>query len=138
MSVGIVCLAYLSVGVAKNEWFSTKGYEVKAKFSNCTGLRVGSPVMMAGVEIGRITRIGLEDYEASVTMAIQSGLLLQEDGMASIKTKGLIGEKYIEITPGADTKTIAAGGVLRNTEPALDIESLISKFVHGSLPSGTN
>jgi phospholipid/cholesterol/gamma-HCH transport system substrate-binding protein len=138
MIAGVLGLAYLSIGIAKNEFFAAGGYEVRARFSNVSGIRSGSPVMIAGVEIGRIKKVQLQDYEADVTLEIQPEIKLQEDAMASVKTKGLIGEKYIEITPGAADKLVAQGGLLHNTEPAMDIEGLISKFVHGSLPKGSN
>jgi phospholipid/cholesterol/gamma-HCH transport system substrate-binding protein len=66
-------------------------------------------------------------------MIIDEGVELQEDVIASIKTKGLIGEKFIEISPGGAEEIISDGGIIRDTEPSMDIEGLISKFVHGSL-----
>ncbi len=138
LAIGFVCLAYLSIRVARQEFFAPGGYEVQAHFSNCSGLRNGSSVMIAGVEIGRVKTITLQEYEARVVMAIQPGVALQKDVIASIKTKGLIGEKFIEMTPGADDAKIAAGGVIRNTEPAMDLEGLISKFVHGNLAKPSN
>ncbi len=131
--IGIACLAYLSVKIARKEFFAGGGYEVQASFSNGTGLRAGSPVLIAGVEVGRVKRITLQDYEAKVVMVVQPQVVLQKDTIASIKTKGLIGEKYIELTPGASDARIAPGGTIRDTEPAMDLESLISKFVQGNL-----
>ena len=133
MALGILCLAFLSIRIARNELFAAGGYEVQAVFTNCNGLRSGSPIMIAGVEIGRVKQITLQDYEAKVVLMLQPGVGLQKDAMASIKTKGLIGEKYIEITPGAADQMIPAGGTLHGTEPAMDLESLISKFVQGNL-----
>jgi phospholipid/cholesterol/gamma-HCH transport system substrate-binding protein len=133
LAAGALCLAWLSVKIARNEFFASNGYEVRARFSDCSGLRSGSPVVVAGVEVGRVKSIALEDYEAKVSMAIQPGLVLQKDVMASIKTKGLIGEKYIELTPGASEERIPPGGLIHSTEPALDLEGLISKYVHGTL-----
>jgi phospholipid/cholesterol/gamma-HCH transport system substrate-binding protein len=138
LALGMLCLAYLSIKVARREFFNADGYEVQAVFSNCSGLRPGSAVMIAGVEIGRVKRITLHDYEANVQMVIQQGIALQKDAIASIKTKGLIGEKYIDITPGGDPEPIRPGGILHDTEPAMDMEGLISKFVHGNLAAPTN
>jgi phospholipid/cholesterol/gamma-HCH transport system substrate-binding protein len=90
-------------------------------------------VVIAGVQIGRVKSVGLEDYEAKVRMLILPGVVLQSDTIASIKTKGLIGEKYIELTPGASDKAIKPGGVIRETQPAMDLESLIGKYVQGNL-----
>ncbi len=131
--IGGACLAYLSVEIARKEFFDSGSYEVRALFSNCGGLRSGSPVVIAGVEIGRVKSIALEDDEARVVMSIQPKIHLEKDTIASIKTKGLIGENYIEMTPGASEEKIPPGGSLRGTEPAMDLEGLISKFVQGTL-----
>src|SRR5438105_13441478 len=96
LALGMLCLGYLSIKVARKELFTPNGYEITAVFSNCSGLRPGSPVMIAGVEIGRVNRIRLQDYEAQVQMVINRGVALQKDAIASIKTKGLIGEKFID------------------------------------------
>lgn len=138
MAIGILCVAYLSIRIARNELFTTGGYEVKAVFSNCNGIRSGSPILIAGVEIGRVKQIALKDYEANITLMIQQGVVLQKDAIASIKTKGMIGEKYIEITPGADDQPIPAGGRLRDTQPPMDLEGLISKYVQGNLSKPAN
>ena len=133
MAIGIFCIAFLSIRIARNELFTANGYEVQAVFTNCSGLRSGSAIMIAGVEIGRVKQITLQDYEARVILKLQADVALQKDAIASIRTKGLIGEKYIEITPGAADQTIPPGGTLHGTEPAMDLEGLISKFVQGNL-----
>ncbi len=138
LALGSISLAYLSIRIARKEFFTSGGYEVRASFTSCTGLRTGAPIMIAGVEIGRVKKIALQDYEASISMVIERGIVLQKDVIASIKTKGLIGEKYIEITPGGADEKIPSGGLIRSTEPAMDIESLISKFVQGNLAKPSN
>ena len=138
MALGLLSLAYLSIRIARNELFTARGYEVQALFSNCTGLRIGSPIMIAGVEIGRVESITLKDYEANVLFIIKRGVVLQKDAIASIKTKGMIGEKFVEITPGASEQKIEPGGVLRDTEPAMDLEGVISKYVQGNLSKPAN
>jgi phospholipid/cholesterol/gamma-HCH transport system substrate-binding protein len=138
LAIGMACLAYLSIKVARKEFFSTRGYDVSAIFSNCSGLRPGSQVMIAGVEVGRVRGITLHDYEANVEMVIDPSVLLQKDAIASIKTKGLIGEKYIDVTPGGAGEKIQPGGVIHDTEPSMDIEGLISKYVHGNVASQAN
>lgn len=135
LAIGMACLAYLSIKVARKEFFNSGGYEVRAIFTNCSGLRRGSQVMIAGVEVGRVKDIKLRDYEAQVDLVIRPDVILQKDTIASVKTKGLIGEKYIELSPGASEEKIQPGGVIRDTEPAMDIEGLISKYVHGNLSS---
>jgi phospholipid/cholesterol/gamma-HCH transport system substrate-binding protein len=131
--IGIGCLAWLSLKLARKEFFARKGYEVQAAFSNGSGLRRSTPVVIAGVEIGRVESVGLEDYEAKVRMVIQHGVVLQSDTIASIKTKGLIGEKYIELAPGASDTTIKPGGMIRETQPAMDLEALIGKYIQGNI-----
>jgi phospholipid/cholesterol/gamma-HCH transport system substrate-binding protein len=133
LAIGIGCLAWLSIKLARKEFFARNGYEVAAAFSNGSGLRRGTPVVIAGVEIGRVESVGLEDYEAKVRIVIQQRVILQGDTIASIKTKGLIGEKYIELTPGASDKTLKAGGVIRETQSAMDLEGLIGKYIQGNL-----
>ena len=133
LAIGIGCLAWLSIKLARKEFFARNGYQVQAAFSNGSGLRRGTPVVIAGVEIGRVESVGLEDYEAKIRMVIQQGVILQGDTIASIKTKGLIGEKYIELTPGASDKTLKAGGVIRETQSAMDLEGLIGKYIQGNL-----
>ena len=133
LAIGIGCLAWLSIKLARKEFFARNGYKLQAAFSNGSGLRRGTPVVIAGVEIGRVESVGLEDYEAKVRLVVQPGVVLQSDTIASIKTKGLIGEKYIELTPGASDKTIKPGGVIRETQPAMDLEGLIGKYIQGNL-----
>lgn len=133
LAIGITCLAYLSVKIARRDFVASGGYRIQAVFTDCTGLRPGSPVMIAGVEIGRVKQIALQDYEANVQLMINPNVLLQKDTIASIKTKGLIGEKYVELTPGGASEKIPPGGAIHDTEPAMDIEGLISKFVHGNI-----
>jgi phospholipid/cholesterol/gamma-HCH transport system substrate-binding protein len=131
--VGILCLGYLSIKLGKMEILGGKGYEIQAVFANAGGLKTGSLVVVAGVEVGRVKRIVLDDYQAHVFINIDSQLLIQEDAIASIKTRGLIGERYIEITPGGSDEIIKPGGKIRDTQSAIDFEQLISRFVFGKL-----
>ena len=134
MIAGIICLAYLSVRLGGMEVLGNKkGYELRADFSNIGGLKNGSSVVIAGVEVGRVKAITLEDYQAKVIMQLPSDLLIQEDAIASIRTKGLIGEKYVEITPGGSDRNLESGEEILETEPAIDVEQLISNYVFGKL-----
>jgi phospholipid/cholesterol/gamma-HCH transport system substrate-binding protein len=130
---GIICLGYLSVKIARSEILGTKGYEVYALFSNSGGLKNGSSITIAGVEVGQIRSVSLYDYQARIVMSLQRGVKIQEDAIAAVKTKGLIGEKFIEITPGGSDKIIPPGGRIRETLPPVDLEQLISKFVFGKV-----
>jgi phospholipid/cholesterol/gamma-HCH transport system ATP-binding protein len=88
---------------------------------------------IAGVEVGRVDRIVLQDYQAHVVMVIQPGVKLQDDSIASIKTKGLIGERYVRISPGGSDKIIPPNGRIREVEPPVDIEELLSKYIFGKV-----
>ncbi|MFC1533071.1 outer membrane lipid asymmetry maintenance protein MlaD [Thermodesulfobacteriota bacterium] len=130
---GLICLAFLSIKVAKSEIFNKEGYEIYALFSNTGGLKEGASVVIAGVKVGRVKTITMEDYEAKVVLAIPHDVKIQEDAIAAIKTKGLIGEKYLIITPGGSDEIIQAGGQIRETMPAVDVEELISNYVFGKI-----
>ena len=132
--IGIISLSYISVKLGKMEWVGGGGYQVVAIFSSAGGLKVGAAVEIAGVEVGRIKSLSLdEDYQARVILDIDSKVLLQDDSMASVKTKGLLGEKYVDITPGGTEEMIEEGGIIFDTEPPIDIEQLISKFIFGKV-----
>jgi len=130
---GILCLGYLSVKLGKVEIVGKRGYDVYGVFSSVGGLKVGSSVEIAGVTVGRVTAIALDNYRAQVVLNFPKELKIQEDAIASVKTRGLIGEKYVEITPGGSEEIIKPGGRIRETQPAIDIEELISKFVFGKI-----
>lgn len=132
--VGILCLGYISVKLGKLEVIGSDYYTVYADFAKAGGIKPGSSVEIAGVEVGKVKSIRLDkDYQASVGLEISTGVKLQEDSIASIKTKGLIGENYVQITPGGSDKILAEGGKIRETESAVDIEELISKYVFGKV-----
>jgi len=130
---GILCLGYLSVKLGKIEVWGKPGTELVAVFSDIGGLRNGAAVMIAGVEIGRVEGIRLEDYEARVVLRINPDLAIHEDAIVSIKTRGLIGENFVQISPGASDEVIKPGGRIRQTESAVDIGALISKYAFGNL-----
>ncbi|HZV96170.1 MAG TPA: outer membrane lipid asymmetry maintenance protein MlaD [Candidatus Nitrosocosmicus sp.] len=131
--VGMLALGWLSIKLGRVELFSSAGYTITADFPTVGGLKTGSTVEIAGVEIGRVNGITLSDYQARVIMSIKSSVKLQEDSIASIKTRGLIGEKYIRINPGGSEKTIQSNGRITEVEPPVDIEELLSKYVFGKV-----
>jgi phospholipid/cholesterol/gamma-HCH transport system substrate-binding protein len=130
---GILCLGYLSIKLGKMEMIRGNGYDTYSLFSNTGGLRTGSPIVIAGVDVGRVKSILLDNYQARVVLHLPQNVKIQEDAIASIKTKGLIGERYVEITPGGSEKMIEPGGRIRETQPAVDLEELISKYVFGKI-----
>jgi phospholipid/cholesterol/gamma-HCH transport system substrate-binding protein len=132
--VGILCLGYISVKLGKLEVIGGEYYTVYADFAKAGGIKPGSSIEIAGVEVGKVRSIRLDkEYQALVGLEIKSSVKIQEDAIASVKTKGLIGEKYVEITPGGSDKTLADGGKIRETESAIDIEELISKYAFGKV-----
>lgn len=133
--IGLVCVAYLTIKLGRMEVLGESGYTVTARFSSVAGLRVGANVEIAGVAVGRVSAIRLdtEDYTAHVDLHINEGIPLSEDIMASVKTSGLIGDKYIAITPGGSETMLQPGSLITDTEPALDLEALIGKVVFGGV-----
>ena len=131
--IGILALGWLSVRLGRVDLFSSPGYVVFADFPSVGGLKAGSSVEIAGVEIGRVDGITLSDYQARVAMTIRGDVKLQEDAIASIKTRGLIGEKFIKINPGGSEKLNKPNGKITEVEPPVDIEELISKYVFGKV-----
>ena len=130
---GILCLGYLSVKLARLELIGTEEYEIYAVFDDIGGLKKGASVMIAGVVVGKVTSVNMENYEARVVMALPTRVKIQEDAIASIKTKGMIGEKYISIIPGGSDLFIKPGGRLTETQSSIDVEELISSYVFGKI-----
>ena len=133
MIAGLLCLGYLSVNLGKVEIWKKPTNDLYAIFNDIGGLRVGSPVVISGVEVGSVKKISLVDYEARVEMQLSPEIKVHEDAVVSVKTRGLIGEKFIQISAGAADDVIASGGRIRQTESAVDLEALISKFAFGGL-----
>ena len=131
--IGLLALGYLAVKLGRMEVIGGGGYPVHATFSNIAGLRTGSAVEIAGVEIGRVERIALKDYAARVTFRINGDIRLPEDSIASIRTKGLIGEQFVRIAPGGSEQTIPPNGEITETEPAVDIMELIANYAFGKI-----
>jgi len=129
---GILCLAWLSIKLGKLEIAGGDTVPVIAEFSSVSGLKEGGSVEIAGVEVGKVVSITEKDYKARVLMRIRKGIPLQEDAIASIRTRGLIGDKYVSLAPGASDRLIPPGGRIRETEPSVDLEGLLGQFIHGS------
>jgi phospholipid/cholesterol/gamma-HCH transport system substrate-binding protein len=131
--LGMLALGYLSIKLGRVTILPGGGYQVVADFPSVGGLRSGASVEIAGVEVGRVESIGLADYQARVVLRLNSDVKLQEDTIASIKTKGLIGEKFIRLSPGGSEKLIPQNGRIREVEAPVDLEELISKYVFGKV-----
>ena len=131
--VGIVCLGYLSIKLGKLELIGGDVYEVDALFNSATGLKAGATVEVAGVEVGRVKTISLKEDRAMVKLTVQNGTKLYSDTIASIKTRGIIGEKYLALSPGGGGEPLKPGDTIRDTESGLDLEELVSQYVHGKV-----
>jgi phospholipid/cholesterol/gamma-HCH transport system substrate-binding protein len=131
--LGVLALAYLSVQLGQLQIMQGGTYTVTTVFPTVAGLRVGARVEIAGVQIGRVQKIALEDFAAVVHLRLVKQVQLQEDAIASIRTRGLIGEKYMRLTPGGSERLIPAGGSIREVETPVDYEDLIGQFIQGKL-----
>lgn len=127
--IGVLCLTYLSVKLGDVSLFGTKQYVVKARFANISGLKEGAVVEIAGVTVGKVARIHLDNYEAFVEMLIDPGVEIPSDAIASIRTQGIIGDKYIKIQPGGSDEYIRSDEEILETESAIELEELVSKYI---------
>ena len=135
--VGLAAVAYLALRIGAGALVRGETYELKARFTNSGGLNPGSNVIVAGVTVGRIRAIELnpKDFSAVVTFSVRKAIQLPADSIASIKTAGLIGDKFLALSPGGDSEFLAPGALITDTESTLDLESLISRFAFGSTTS---
>ncbi len=131
--IALICIGYLSVKLGNVQVFGKDSYPLKARFSSVTGLRTGNDVMISGVKVGQVTEIILDkkDFVSIVNLNIQEGISLSDDSLASIKTSGLIGDKYINISPGGSGFMLEPGDMLVETQAPVDFEDLVSKYVFG-------
>jgi len=133
--LGMAAVGYLTIKLGAGSMMGGDTYLVEARFANASGLHVGSTALLAGINVGRVETLEMDptDYSAIATLRLSSRLKLPTDSMASIKTSGLIGDKYISLSPGADETYLAPGTRITMTESAVDLESLISKMAFGSV-----
>jgi len=131
--IGIACLGYLSIKLGKLEVIGGNRYQVDAEFDTVSGLRPGATIEIAGVEVGRVKSIRLNEDRAVATFAINDGIKLYDDTIASVKTRGIIGEKFVSLSPGGGGAELKPGQRIRDTESGLDLEELVSQYVHGKV-----
>jgi phospholipid/cholesterol/gamma-HCH transport system substrate-binding protein len=133
--IGLLCVAYMTVKLGKVSWFEDDYYPLYARFTSVSGLRVGSPVEIDGIQIGRVERMSIDNARqmALVELKIEKGIKVYDDASASIKTSGLIGDKFIKIDPGGGGDVLKPGGTVTETTSAVDIEDLVSKYVFGDV-----
>ena len=131
---GFICFSWLAVKMGDINPFQNETYPVTARFTSISGLKEGSTIELAGVVVGKVSQIELDagDYEAVVHLNIDKTIELTDDSIASIRTSGIIGDKFIKLTPGGSDIILEAGDVIDETESAISLEELVSKYIFES------
>ena len=138
--LGLAGLFFLALKAANLGNFNTEAtYPITARFDNIGGLKVRAPVRSAGVTVGRVKRISLDtkNFQGVVTMEIDDGIHFPKDSSAKILTAGLLGDQYIGIEPGGDTRNLAPGDVITQTQSAVVLENLIGQFLFNKAADGS-
>jgi phospholipid/cholesterol/gamma-HCH transport system substrate-binding protein len=136
--IGTLSLGYLFTHLGEADVRGNWGtYAIRATFTNASGLKPGSVVEIAGVPVGQVTAITLNGTRSDVTFRLRGDMHVQQDAIASIQTKGLLGDRYVVITPGASDHIIKPGGKLRETESPLDLPGLLSAYVNSRQKKAT-
>ncbi len=127
---GIAAITYLSVVISGVSGFGDNGYRLMAKFRNSSGLKRGAVIEIAGVKVGQVASISLDKktQESLIWLEIDKGIEIQDDAIASIRTAGIIGDKFIKISTGGG-ELLVDGEEIIETEPAISIEELVSKYI---------
>lgn len=135
MLIGIICVGYLTIQLGKMQWIGDNFYPLDVRFKSAAGLKTGSQVEIAGVKVGQVDAIRFDQARqmAMVRLKIQKNIVLTDDVIASVKTSGLIGDRYIKLTPGGSELVLKPGDQITETESAIDFEELISKYVFGGV-----
>ena len=139
VAIGIGAILFLALKVGNLISFgATPGYRLEARFDNIGGLKLRASVKAAGVVVGRVERIRLDPttYQAIVTLKIDEGYQFTTDTIASILTSGLLGDVYIGLDAGGDTKMLADGGKLAKTQSGIVLEKLIGQFLFDKAATG--
>lgn len=136
---GLICVGYMTVKLGKVDLWGNNTYSLIAKFNTVAGLRIGSPVNILGIDVGRVEKITMdqENQKAIVQLKINKDIKIYDDAIAAIKTEGLIGDKYLSVDPGGGGDLLKPGGVIVDTQAAVDIEALISKYAFGEVKKDT-
>lgn len=134
MIIGLVAVSFIAIKLGELSIFGGDQYRIMARFTSASGLRTGAYVEAAGVRVGEVSdiRFDTEEYHAIVTMKIDKGVTISDDAMASIRTAGIIGDKFVKITPGGSGEYLADGMEIFETEPSINLEELISKYIFES------
>ncbi len=133
--IGLAAIGYMTVKLGNVGFFGDNTYSLFAKFNTVTGLREGNPVIMLGLDIGKVEKFTMdqENQQVMVQFKIKKGIEVYDDAIASIKTEGLIGDKYVAIDPGGGGDLLADGGSITDTNSPTDIMDLVSKYAFGDV-----
>ena len=132
---GFVALSWLALQLGEVPWITgSRTYTINAEFSNISGVKAGADIQIAGVKVGVARNLSLtDDSYAMVAMQINRDVEIPVDSIVSVKSQGIIGDKFIQINLGGDEDFFNEGDVITDTESSVDLESLISKFAFGSV-----
>ncbi len=132
---GLLCVGYMTVKLGHVSLFGDDSYSLFARFNSVTGLRAGSVVYIAGIDVGRVESLTMDQksQKAEVVMRIRNDIKIYDDAIASIKTEGLIGDMHVSIDPGGAGTLLKPGGTITETQPPVDIADLISKYAFGDV-----
>ena len=134
---GLAALAYLALKIGGGALVGRDTTTVRARFTNLGGLVPGASVLVSGVVIGKVETVELDkNYAAIATLRVRKDVPLPADTMAAVRSSGLIGDKHIALTPGGDTVLLKPDELIVDTESAVDLESLISRFAFGGVKTG--
>ncbi len=133
--IGLLCVGYMTIKLGKVSLFGDETYPVSARFTTVSALRVGSAVEIYGIQVGTVQSLTIdpERQMAVVGMRIRKGITIYDDASATIKTAGLIGDKFIKIDPGGGGEPLKPGGLITQTTVPADIEDLIGKYAFGDV-----
>ena len=133
--IGLICVGYMTVKLGKVSLLGNDTYPVSARFASAAGVRAGSAVEVYGIEVGKVERLAIDSKRqmALVEMKISSRIKVFDDATATIKTSGLIGDKYIKIEPGGAGEPLKPGGTITDTTTPADLEELIGKYAFGDV-----
>ena len=134
MLLGLGCITYIAFNMGDIGFWNKNNYIIKAKFVSVSGLREGAYVEAAGVRVGKVTRIEFdpEKYLAVIHMDIDKKVKITDDSTASVRTAGIIGDKFVKISPGGSPDYLEPGMEIIETEPSINLEELISKYIFES------
>jgi len=133
--IGLICIGYMAIQLGDLGLFEDNTYPLIARFTKVTGLRKGSVVNMLGLEIGRVAKMTMDQdkQQAVVELRINKGVKVYDDAIASIKTEGLIGDRYVSLDAGGSGSLLKPGDTIIETEAPADIMDLVSKYAFGDV-----